>query len=415
MKSTRSFRIFIWINKAKGKDGSAPIYARITINGKRAEISLQREVLVAHWDTRSKRTTQRTAEGRALNHYLDQQYAKLLECHTQLTAGHAMITAQSVKAKYLGQEETDRTLMDVVAYHKENMGATLKPGTLKNYDTTEKYLKKFLTQVRKCNDIYLKQLSYSFIVDFEQFLRKGDNLRKAIALNNNGIMKHLERLKKLMNLALDLEWLDKHPFARYKLKFKPYRKAFLTEQELQQLEEGTITNTGYRLARDIFVFACYTGLSYTDVRQLKESNISRGIDGAYWIFTHREKNEQPVRIPLLQKALQIVQKYKDHPKTVEGALLPVYANQKINQYLKQIMIDLGIPKNISFHSARHTFATTVTLGNGVPIETVSKLLGHTKLSTTQVYARVLEQKISTDMGLLRDKIETRPEPLRKGL
>lgn len=415
MQSSRSFRIFIWLNKAKRKVELAPIYARVTVNGKRAEISLQREVLVTYWDTNSRRTTQRTPEGRALNHYLDQQYSKLLECHNQLTANYAMVTAQSIKAKYLGQEEKDKTLMDLVAYHKGNMEGTLKPGTLKNYDTTEKYIKKFLTQVRKSNDVYLKQLSYSFIVDFEQYLRNGTNLNTSIALNNNGIMKHLERLKKLLNLALDLEWLDKNPFTRYKLKFKQYRKAFLTKQELCQLEEGFIKDPGHRLVKDIFVFACYTGLSYTDVKQLKETNITRGIDGEYWIFTHREKNEQPVRIPILQKALQIIQKYKNHPKIIDGALLPVYSNQKINQYLKQIVIDLEIPKSISFHSARHTFATTVTLGNGVPIETVSKLLGHTKLSTTQVYARVVEQKISTDIGLLRDKIEPQPEPLRKSL
>lgn len=314
MQSSRSFRIFIWLNKAKKKGELAPIYARVTVNGKRAEISLQREVLVTYWDTNSRKTTQRTPEGRALNHYLDQQYAKLLECHNQLTANHAMITAQSIKAKYLGQEEKDKTLMDLVAYHKGNMEGTLKPGTLKNYDTTEKYIKKFLTQVRKSNDVYLKQLSYSFIVDFEQYLRSGTNLNTAIALNNNGIMKHLERLKKLMNLALDLEWLDKNPFTRYKLKFKQYRKAFLTKQKLCQLEEGYIKDPGHRLVKDIFVFACYTGLSYTDVKQLKETNITRGIDGEYWIFTIGRRTSNPLEYPYYKRHFKLYKNIRTIPR-----------------------------------------------------------------------------------------------------
>ena len=167
------------------------------------------------------------------------------------------------------------------------------------------------------------------------------------------------------------------------------------------LEDSTIKNEGYQIVKDVFVFACYTGLSFSDVKLLTESNIGRGIDGDYWIFTQREKNEQPVKIPLLDKALEILAKYNSHPESSNGNLLPVYSNQKVNVYLKEICKALEINKNITFHSARHTFATTVTLSNGVPIETVSKLLGHTKLSTTQIYARVLEQKISSDIGNLR--------------
>ncbi len=207
-----------------------------------------------------------------------------------------------------------------------------------------------------------------------------------------------------MNLALDLEWTTKNPFSRYKLKFQKHQKSFLTREELMVIEVGRIEEIGYQVVRDIFIFSCYTGLSYMDVNKLNAKNIVRGIDGDYWVFTQREKNEQTVKIPLLKKAMDIIHKYKNHPKTNEGSLLPVYSNQKINIYLKEIALKLKIPKNLSFHSARHTFATTVTLSNGVPIETVSKLLGHSKLSTTQLYARVLGQKISDDVRNLKGRL-----------
>tara|TARA_R110002012_G_scaffold213018_1_gene384083 strand:- start:13779 stop:14768 length:990 start_codon:yes stop_codon:yes gene_type:complete len=312
-----------------------------------------------------------------------------------------LVTAKSIKARFVGHDERHKTLLELVAYHNQNMKGVLKPGTLKNYYTTENYIRRFLVKKKKTNDIYLKHLKYSFIIDFEQYLRKGPSLQNSNPLNNNGVMKHLERLRKLMNLAMDLEWLEKNPFTRYKLKFKRYKKEFLSQEELRLFQEADIKDKGYGIVRDIFVFSCYTGLSYTDVRLLDERNIVIGIDGDRWIFTQREKNEQPVKIPLLEVAKQILEKYEDHPRLNQGRLLPVYSNQKTNAYLKEITASLGISKNLTFHSARHTFATTVTLSNGVPIETVSKMLGHTKITTTQVYARVLEEKISADMNGLR--------------
>jgi integrase len=217
-------------------------------------------------------------------------------------------------------------------------------------------------------------------------------------------MKHLERFKKMMNLALKLEWIDKNPFANTKLKFEKYEKEFLTKTELSILECEEFSKASLNRTNDIFIFACYTGLSFIDVKNLTHKNIVLGIDGNRWIYTKREKNDTPVKIPLLRNALHILKKYENQI-TDSDKLLPVISNQKINKYLKEINTIMGIRKKLTFHSARHTFATTVTLSNGVPIETVSKLLGHTKLSTTQIYARVLEQKISDDMNLLSAKLE----------
>ncbi|MEP5600838.1 MAG: site-specific integrase [Algibacter sp.] len=403
MQTSKTFSIHFWLKLTKRKGDLAPIYARITVNGKRAEISLKRAISVTYWDNKSKRAKPRTPGAKILNAYLDDIYSNLLTCHKQLTAEFKLITSHNIKARFLGEDEQHKTLLELIDYHNTSMQTVLKFGTLKNYYTTAKYLKKFLAKKIKANDIYLKQLSYSFIIDFEQFLRSSPSMSKTQSLNNNGIMKHLERFKKLLNLATDLEWIEKNPFARYKLKFSKYERAFLSKTELEVLELGILKQENHIRTRDVFVFACYTGLSYIDVKLLTKKNIVRGIDGDYWIFTSREKTEKPVKVPLLDKAQAIIDKYEGR---LPDSLLPVYSNQKINAYLKEITLELEIPKRLTFHSARHTFATTVTLSNGVPIETVSKLLGHTKLSTTQVYARVIEQKVSTDIQNLKTKLNT---------
>lgn len=405
MQTSKTFSIHFWINSAKEKNNLSPVYARITVDKKRAEISLKRSISVTFWDAKTKRSKSRTEEGKALNIYLDRVYANLLECHKQLLEESKFITAQAIKARYLGEDDQHKTLMDLVSYHNRNMKSVLKPGTMKNYYTTERYIQRFLKWKLKTHDIFLKQLSYRFIIDFEQFLRNEKSINHAQPLKNNGVMKHLERLKKMSKLALRLEWLEKDPFIKFSLKFKRHERSFLSESELKHLENAELHRPKHQIARDMFIFACYTGLSYIDVKQLTKDNIIRGMDGNYWIYSKREKTGETIKIPLLDKALELLEKYnKNH--TGDKSLLPIYSNQKTNDSLKEIASGLGIKKKLSFHVARHTFATTITLSNGVPIETVSKLLGHTKLSTTQIYARVLEQKLSGDMGILRDKLNS---------
>ena len=268
------------------------------------------------------------------------------------------VTSQAIKARYLGEDEQHKTLLQLVSYHNTNMDSILKPGTLKNYFTTERYINRYLVIKLKTNDVFLKQLSYKFIIDFEQFLRNGKSISRFQALNNNGVMKHLERLKKMMNLALRLEWIDKDPFLRFKLKFTKHQRAFLSQSELEVVESGRFTKDVHRKTRDVFVFACYTGLSYIDVKLLCDDHIVRGIDGDYWIFTKREKNGEPVKIPLLDKPFGILKKYDEYGIENKEELLPVFSNQKTNKYLKEIASILKIKKNLTFHVARHTFATT---------------------------------------------------------
>jgi len=180
----------------------------------------------------------------------------------------------------------------------------------------------------------------------------------------------------------------------------------LTETELQKIIDKEFDIERLCLVRDIFIFCCFTGLAYADVKKLKRNEIQIGIDGGKWIFTSRQKTEAPSRIPLLPTTLELLDRYKNHSQCSNGdKLLPVLSNQKMNAYLKEIADTCGIAKNFTFHIARHTFATTVTLGNGVPIETVSKMLGHKNLRTTQHYAKILDKKVSDDMAVLRKKLQ----------
>lgn len=276
----------------------------------------------------------------------------------------------------------------------------LKYGTLKNYTTTATYLIDYLRKQYHNSDIYLKHINYQFTLGFESYLRTLDGL------HNNGLMKHMERFKKLMRLAEHLDWIERNPTKRFKLRFDAVDMVYLSKQELEKLKTEELENPTLCLNRDIFIFACYTGLAYGDVKALGKNHLQIGVDGKKWIYTRRSKTNTPVRIPLLEAAEKIIDRYQDHPKAERNnTLLPVYSNQKTNQYLKEVAKKVKVKKKLSFHTARHSFATTVTLANGVPIETVSKLLGHTKISTTQIYARVIDSKIFRDIDDLRLKLD----------
>lgn len=414
MKTKHTFTVIFFTRKSRSNPKHLSLYVRITVNGKRAEISLKRTITDKDWDSNKNRGRGSSQQIRTLNTYLDEVYNRLLECHKELLEEDRIISSEAVKTRYLGEDDNSKTLRELIAYHHGNMAYVLKRGTMKNYYTTEKYLYCFLLKKKRLRDIYLKQLNYEFVSDFENFLRNYRNSKKQLMLSNNGVMKHLERFKKMVNLAVKLEWMHKNPFNQFQLKYHKYDRAYLTERELELLEGTEFKSERLQRVKDCFVFSCYTGLSYVDVKELTEDNIVKGIDNNYWIYTKREKTDERVKVPLLPKAMEIIGKYRGmKEKDFMDGLLPLSSNQKTNTYLKEITKSCGINKNITFHVARHTFATTVMLSNGVPIETVSKLLGHSKLTTTQLYARVVETKIGEDIGNLLERF--REKESRKSL
>ena len=406
MESKRTFTIVFPTRKSRSNPKQLSIYARITVAGKRAEISLKRNIHVTQWDRTKTKGRGNSSKIKILNAYLDEVHSKLLRSHKELLGEDKIISSEAIKSRYLGEDDNSKTLRELISYHNGNMVRVLKVGTMKNYFTTEKYLHKFLLKKRKLKDIYLKQLDFRFITDFEHYLRNYKNTKKQLVLSNNGVMKHLERFKKIINLAIKLEWMTKNPFRQFHLKYNKYDRQYLTERELGLLENIEFKEERLERIKDCFIFSCYTGLSYVDIKELKNTNIVRGIDNNNWIYTKREKTDELVKIPILPKAWEILEKYRTIKEIdFTESILPIRSNQKTNTYLKEIATACSIHKNITFHVARHTFATTVMLSNGVPIETVSKLLGHTKLSTTQIYARVVETKISEDISNLLERFK----------
>ena len=218
--------------------------------------------------------------------------------------------------------------------------------------------------------------------------------------NNNGMMKHMQRFKKVINFSLKNKYILHNPFNGFRIHFERTNRVYLLQDELQRLHEVKLNNSLCKM-RDVFLFACYTGLSYTDISKLSKKNLKKGNDDLMWIYIKRNKTNIPSNIPLLPPAVLLIKAFK---KLYNGkTLFPIISNQKINKGLKRISALCGFNKKLTFHSARHTFATTVTLTNGVPIETVSKMLGHNNIKTTQIYARVLDSKVSADMMILRQK------------
>lgn len=407
MKTSSSFSILFWVTLSRTKNSEASLYARITVNGKRAAISLNRKVLITDWDSDRNRAKGTGQKSRILNTYLDETYNQLFQAYQDLKSEHKQITARSIKARFLGLDAINRSVLDIINYHNEDMQGKLKWGTQKNYFTTQRYISRFLSKAYKSPDIQLRELDYDFIIKFEKFLRgyiPQDHQRR---MGNNTVMKHIERFRKLINLSRKLGWMERDPFINFKAKRIKTERGFLSLLELQEIEKKNFTIPRLQLVRDLFVFSCYTSLSYIDAINLRAENIRIGIDEELWIYYNREKTTKPIHIPLLPKALDIIEKYKDNQKAIlQGTVFPKISNQKLNTYLKEIADVCGIEKNLTFHIARHTFATTVTLSNGMPIETVSKLLGHSKIATTQIYAKVIERKVSEDMHRLRTHFNT---------
>ncbi|MDH5414105.1 MAG: site-specific integrase, partial [Flavobacteriaceae bacterium] len=271
-------------------------------------------------------------------------------------------------------------------------------GTYKRYDTVYNHLKGYIKSNYQCSDIPIKDIDYKFIEGFAFFLKS----EKACA--NNTTLKYIRNFKKIMRIAQAHNYISKDPFINWKMKKKIVHREFLSEDEIIRMSEKDFEMDRLNQVRDIFIFACFTGLAYIDVQKLTHDDILIGIDGSKWIKIKRTKTDTPSSIPILPEAQRILNKYVDYSqKENMNKLLPVASNQKVNAYLKEIAVGCKIKKTLTFHLARHTFATTVTLSRGVPIETVSKMLGHTNLSTTQHYAKVLDLKISRDMLDLKER------------
>jgi len=389
----------------KTSKGLSPIYMRLTINGQRLDQSIQRYVDGGLWSAAAGRVKGNTEQARQVNAYLDTLTGKVLKLEREMVLDGITINFESFREKWLGLMEAPRMLMEIFQQHNGQMEALIRagkdfsPGTLDRYNTCRDHVRAFIRWKYRMEDIDIKRLNFEFATDLEFWFKTQRNC------SHNTTLKYISNLKKIVNGCIRKGWLTKDPFAGFKMTKIEIDREALTETELDKIRAKLFPTDRLNLVRDIFLFSCYTGLAYADVRKLRRTEIAPGVDGSFWIFTNRQKTDTSSRIPLLPPAQAIIEKYKNFPGCYDsGHVLPVLSNQKMNAYLKEIADCCGISKNLTFHIARHTFATTITLSNGVPIESVSKMLGHRNLKTTQHYAKVLDRKISEDMKKLREKL-----------
>lgn len=401
MKTKITLHFYAKSTKANA-NGLLPIYVRLTVDGKRLEFSTKKFVEKSKWSNELAKMKGTTEEARSINSYLDLMKSKVLDAQMELLHRNETLSIENFKNKLLGTEERQRMLVPIFQDHnnkiKELVGKEYASGTLERYTTSLRHTIEFMQWKYNASDIDIIKIDHAFITDYEFWLRSVRNC------GNNTAVKYIKNFSKIIKICLANDWLDKNPFANYKSKVKEVERVYLTEKEIQSIIEKDFKTERLSLVRDIFLFSCFTGLAYIDVKNLTKSHISFGIDGEKWIFTHRQKTESASKIPILPVTQMIIDKYENHPQCInEDKLLPILSNQKMNAYLKEIAGVCEIDKGLTFHIARHTFATTVTLTNGVPIESVSKMLGHKNLRTTQHYAKVLDRKVSEDMKVLKNK------------
>ena len=411
MENNLSVLFYLRKSKAKGKS-EAPVYMRITLNGNRVDMATHQFALDEKWDSKHGYVKGPKEETRIINTALENLRAKVLKIYNQLEAAGKPITAELIRNTLTGKSKSRRALVEVFKLFNKQLesrvGHGYSFGTLEKYRATCQKVEKYIRYQYNRSDLFLDELDFQFITNYELYLKTQINNK------HNTTSKSVSFLKRIIRYSMHNGWLDKDPFMSFRCPYKDPERDFLSQDELETLQGKTLVVNRLAIVRDMYVFSCYTGFPFSDIEKLTPDDITTGIDGEKWIIYNRVKTGNRAPIPLLPVPLSIIDRYKNYPVNVnKGKLLPVYSNQKINGYLKELAAICGINKNLTFHTARHTFATTVTLTNGVPIETVSKMLGHTSIKTTQIYSKVVDTKISQDMKALKEKLTTQ-KPVNQG-
>lgn len=400
----KSFGLFFFLKQPKNKrDEERYVYLRITVDGIPKEISLKRLWCTSRWDQTLGRAKGNKEDALKLNAYLDVFIGSVYAAKGKLITEGKSVTSAALKAVLNGSDEIKRKVLVAIDEHNERMatlvGTDYAEGTLERFKTMRAHISTFIKWKYKCDDLELSALNYEFAVELEFWLK---SVRKC---NHNTTVKYILNFKKVVHEAVRLGWLLRDPFMNFKTTPKEVKRNPLSAAQLTAISDLKIMFKRLDIVRDIFMFSCYTGLAYIDVKQLRRDQIIRKEDGELWLVTQRQKTDIDTRLPLLPHAQRIMEKYQHDDWCIEkGLVLPVLSNQKMNSYLKEIADLAGISQNLTFHIARHTFATTVTLANGVPIESVSKMLGHSSIQQTQHYAKCIDVKISQDMAKLRERL-----------
>lgn len=389
----------------QNSEGLCPLYLRVTMNHERFELSVSRNVNPSLWKSERQKMLGNSEEARSINAYLKKVEHKVYDAYELILSKKDKVHIDDIRDVLLGRTEASRKKFIVAVFQEHNnqvtalVGKEFTASTLERYKTSLKHTQEFIKWKYKVNDMAIDEINHEFIMAYDFYLRTERNC------NNNSTVKYLKNFKKIILSCIANGWLDKDPFAKYKPKVKEVKRDYLSMEEVEAIAAKRFPSERLSVIRDIFLFSCFTGLAYADVQKLKRSELFTWPDGSVWIHTNRQKTGTDSRIPLLSRAKELVDKYAEHPHCLaKDTILPVPSNQKMNSYLKEIATVCGINKELTFHIARHTFATSVTLANGVSIESVSKMLGHKHIRTTQHYAKILDVKVGSDMKQLEARL-----------
>ena len=411
-KST--FRISFYVRRTRpNKHGEVPVCVRITVNGQRADTTIRKSILPDQWDAIRGQASPRTTLGKAINLYIDTVRARIIRIHRDLEMDEQPFTAQQVLDLYLGRKTTNRhTLFELFREHNDKchqlVGIDLAAATAERYETCMKLTQEFMRHTYHRDDLYLDEVDRRFVEEFEFYLKTHRGCC------HNTATKYLKNFKKITRIALAREWMQRDPFAEIRFSLQPVKREMPEKAEIERLMHKEIDIPRLAQTRDLFIFCCFTGLAFSDIKQLAPEHIVTDMQGHRWIRKPRQKTGNMCNIPLLEIPARILQRYRTDPECVaHNVLLPVSSNQKMNAYLKELADICGIRKQLTTHCARHFFAT-YTLANGVSIESVAKMLGHSDTKMTRHYAKVLDQTILREMNARRPVMPTAMESVFTG-
>ena len=394
-----SFRVLFFLKKTRLlKNGEASVCMRITVNGTRVENNIRKSIDPALWSQAKETARGKSRRACDLNTYIEEARIKLYQIFCELEQQNRPVTAHLLQELFFGQEKPEevRTLLGTMQEHNDQCRALVGTDyaliTVRRYESCRRYLAELIRQRYGKEDLPLTEVNGELVRAFAFYLKTEKGCQQ------NTVIRYMKCLKKITNLACANDWMAKDPFLGIRFHEKEVVREFLTMDELQTIYHKEFPLERLTLVRDVFIFAAFTGLAFIDVQQLAPEHIVRDNNGNLWIRKPRQKTKNMCNIPLLDIPQEILRKYADHPTCrKKGVLLPVPCNQKMNSYLKEIADICMIRKNLTTHCARHSYATSVCLANGVSLENVAKMLGHSNIKMTQHYARVLDSSILRDM------------------
>ena len=401
MRSTFSVIFYLKKDKVK-KDGTSPIMGRITVDGTQAQFSCKVSIEPNLWGVKGGRAVGKSVTAREINRTLDKLRAGITRHYQEIMERDSFVTAEKVRNAFLGLEYRCQTLIKIYGHFMEDYAKKVDCGmkaksTLTKYHAVYSHLKDFLQSRYHVSDIALKEIQPTFITDFETYLLAEKHL------HCNSVWVYSCPVRMLLHRAVENGWLMRYPFPDCSVPKEETEKGFLTKEELGQLINAPKMNFKRTFIRDLFLFCAFTGLAYIDLKNLREGNIvSNPLDGSVWIHTYRQKTGVETNVRLLDIPLQIMKKYKGLCE--DGRVFPVPSYNSCKMILRTVMKKCCIRKHITWHMARHTMATVVCLSNGMPIESVSSVLGHKCISSTQIYAKITNEKLNKEMNILSEKL-----------